>query len=545
MKGIAPMAPVLTLVGAQGNLQQRAMEFPDMETQIASLMATIRTRQAKPRPWRYAGVNEALGVPAILGAVTLIDSTVGSMSLEAFNSGVRITDPSQTPRIIQRPNPFTTAYAFFRDTAYHLATRGEFWWWVAARDIDGLALSLFPVPPWEISVEANTRDRLRPTIRWNDRVVRNQDMVHHMYLPDRSGLRGVGPLQLAGAAVSVAVESQEWAANFYAGSTPSIVGETDQDLSDAELAKLDEQWNAKPANLPRWATSGLKVKDFTLDPEKAQLVQSRQFEVGEVARMFTMPGELIEFNMPGSSLQYQNQEGIWADFDRRCLNPHYLEPIEQAMSDLLVRNVTSRFNHSQLLRADAKTRSEVYKNLVDAGVMLPEEARQAEGLAPGNVDFAPTPPSPPQAVPAILAGDEQLRSRSALAVYPPAKCPTCGKRLADAAPPGWRTTCPRCRTTVAAEDDLQQRGDALGMMAMAIMAQLQQRAEAPPVTHIHNTFNMPEQEPPRVEVHPSPITVQPANVTIHPAATPDRVRQIIRYDEDNRVSETETLTESA
>lgn len=386
--------------------EERSIEpFQSYEQQLAA----IRRSHAADRPWRAASVAEALGVPAILSAVGLISNTVGSMSLEAFRNGIRIDDPVKVPRIIQRPNPFTTPRVFFRDTAYYLATRGEAWWWIAARDpIDEAPLSLYPIPPWEITVELNDRNRLRPTIRWQNRVMRNEDMRQITYLPGNLG-RGAGPLQMAGAAVSVTVEADNWAANFFSGSIPSMVGTTAEDLDADELKALDEQWVEKPNNLPRWLTNGMDLSEPPFNAEKAQLTQTRQHQVGETARMFNMPGSLIEYNMPGASLRYQNDEQIWTDFQRRCLSPHYLEPIEQEMSDLLTRSTVSRFSLEQLLRADPKSRAEYYEKVVPLGFPV-EEMLRREGQLPGSVDYAPVPSATPQATPRILPPQEALRS---------------------------------------------------------------------------------------------------------------------------------------
>lgn len=420
-------------------MQERSLEpTASFEDQLAA----IRRAQEQARPWRAASVAEALGVPAIEGAVSLISNTVGSMSMEAFRRGQRLDDIAQVPRIIQRPNPFSTPRVFYRDTAYYLATRGESWWWVAARDpLDDTALSLWPVPPWEVQIEQNEFNRLKPTIRWQNRIMPNEDMRHITYLPGVNG-RGAGPLQMAGVAVSVAVEAENWAANFYSGAIPSIVGTTDADLTEDELKKFDEQWVEKPNNLPRWLTNGMELSETPINPEKAQLSQSRQDNVGNVARMFNMPGSLLEYNMPGASLRYQNQEGIWSDFQRRCLSPNYLEPIEQEMSDLLTRSTVGRFSLEQLLRADPKTRAEYYEKVVPLGFPA-EEMLRREGITPGNVDFAPVPFATPQATPPRLPYEEQRRSLEDL------HCPKC-RRLLGRYSGMVETKCPRCGALVAA-----------------------------------------------------------------------------------------------
>jgi HK97 family phage portal protein len=416
-------------------MARAAYEYPTMQDQLD----VIRNRGRET--WRTASVDEALGSPAIFGAVSLIANTVGTLSLEAYRRGA-LMDQDAAPRLVQRPNPFSTLRVFLRDTAFYLATRGEAWWWVAVRDVDGAPMSLFPVPPWEVTIEPNDKNRLRPTIRWADKVVPNEDMRQITYLPGRDG-RGIGPLQKCGAAVSIAIEAQEWAANFFSGSVPSIVGTTEQDMTADELKMMDEQWNEKPPNLPRWLTNGLKLSGSPFDPEKAQLNDARMANVGDAARMFSLPGMLIEYQMGGSSLRYQNQADIWSDFQRRCLNPNYLEPIEQELSDLLTRSTVARFNTKQLLRASAKDRMEVHKTAIESGIYTAEIAAQEEGYLPGNIDYAPVPFAPPGAMPTLLPPD---RARSAMREV---RCSKCNK-LAGRFSGEFDTVCHRCGTKVAA-----------------------------------------------------------------------------------------------
>ena len=377
--------------GTPTDVQGRS-DHPSWEQQIAAF-------HRLPQPWSIASPEEALSVPAIFRAVTLIANTIGMLDLETFRNGQLMTDRIEVPRVAVRPNPRTVPRVFWRDTGYYLATRGEAWWWIAKRDGDGNAASLFPVPPWEVTVEANPRNRLEPMVKWADKEIDLDDIRHITYLPSRDGLRGVGPLQVCGAAVSVAVEAQEWAANFFSGSVPSIVGETDMDLDPNETERLDEQWHEKPTNLPRWLPNGIKVKDFGLDASKAQMVESRRFNDGQAAVMFGIPGSLLEYSMPGSSLTYQNVEGEYMKFVRTCLQPNYLEPLEQEMSDLLTRSMATRFNTNEVQRADLKTRSEVFKNLTDAQI-APEVAAKIvgfESIDPNPLNVAPVPFAQPQA----------------------------------------------------------------------------------------------------------------------------------------------------
>jgi len=422
---------------------RHASEFPSFEEQ----MAIIRNRHRPLGAYRGASVDDALSVPAIFSAVTLIAGTMGTLTMDAYRNEVKVASADR-PRILVRPNPFSRPQWFWFLSAFYKATRGERWWWVAARDpIDDTPMSLFPVPPWEVQVEQNDNNRLQPTIRWNDRIIPNRDMISDFWFPDHSGLRGVGPLQKAGAAVSVAVEAEEWAANFYGGSIPSMIGTTDEMLTPDELVQLDKQWLEKPPNLPRWLGRGVTMTESPFDPERAQLTETRQYNVGEVARMFNIPGALIEYQSAGSSLTYRNDEGIWKEFQARCLGPVFAEPVEQDLSDLLPRSWTAQFSYDRMLRSDVKTRYESYATGIDAGFLTPEEARQKEGLEPGSSEYAPVPFAPPQAIPSLVAADRQLlASRSALEELRCGKCGRLAGRVAGAA----EIKCQRCGAMVVA-----------------------------------------------------------------------------------------------
>lgn len=500
-----------------GPLQTRAIDsFVDHPGITEQLLAV---QGLTPRPWRPAGMKEALGVPAIFRAVSLISNTVGTLNLEGYRQGSKLDQPD-SPRLIQRPNPFSTARDFFRDTAYSMATRGEAWWWIAARDLDGVALSLFPVNPGEVRVAVNERDLLRPEIRWRDRIMRNEDMVQITLQRELGSLRGHGPLQVCGAAMSVAVEAQEWAANYFAASgIPSIELHSLVELTETEASDLKAQWIETPANMPRVTTPSLELKEFGVDPQKAQLTEARDYQNGEVARMFGIPGSLLQFAQSGQSLTYTNNQEEWISFLRGCLAPNYLEPMEQAISDLLTRATVARFNVEGLLRADVKTRYEVHNIAITAGVYGPEEAQRQEGLAPGSVETAPVPLALPQSVPNSLP--IQMRSMGEV------RCSKCHKLYGELSAP-YRFTCPRCKT-LNQQADLQVRSEPDGLtVAVMALASREQPVPAPQsVTFAEGA----------IQYHAAPTTVEappPAQITVNmpeqPASVVNLPEGMVRVD---------------
>lgn len=478
-------------------LMAAQVQTRDDDNSVEGLVNRINSTRSSP--WRSASNREAMGVPAVFKAISLISNTTGSLSMEAYRSGAKL-EPIDTPRLVIRPNPFTRPHVFWRDSAFHIARRGEVWWWTAKRDTDDAPLSLIPIDPREITVEA-TRNRLRPTIKWLDVTMPNDDMTQITYLPDPSNpLRGFGPLQACGAAVSVAVEAQEYAANFFAGNPAHTWIRSALDIDEDEAAAIKEAWMNDSTGLPKVTGPNIdKVDDISVDPTTAQLHESRLFQNGEVALMFSMPPTLLNYAVQGSTITYQNVGQVADDLLRQCLLPHYLEPMEQAMSDLLTRQTIGRFNVRGLLRPDPKTRAEIYNILIPLGVTTAEQAASEEGYIPGDVENRPVPFAAPQAIPTSLPvqGREEVQTRERRQVH--CSNPECGRLIAET--DGWISLrCRKCGTQVTD-----------GSADMTAPSSVVQTREAPTVVIAEGAVQV------RIDAPPAPnVTVEaqpPANVT--------------------------------
>lgn len=420
-------------------------------------------------PFRVASVQEALGVPAIQRGVSLISNTIGSLSIQSYRDGA---PTASVAALLARPDPYSTPGQFYRDSGYNLSSRGECVWWIARRDADNLPISLIVVPLAELNIEPNTRNRLRPIYKWGSiestrfsPATRDGDFVHVTYLKEPGTLRGVGPLQLCGVAASVAVEAQQWAANFFGeGGYPSVLVKArgtlglDPETGVHEADALRKAWTQFDRNTPRVIDEGVEdVEQFKVDPAGATMLEAREFQNGDAARMFGIPGALLEYAVAGSSLTYQNIAEVYTQFVRTTLAPNYLEPMEQALTDLLPRSTIARFDVSGLQRADAKTRAETYQIMIGAGVMTAEYAQQQEGIIPGSVELAPVPFAPPAAVPSSIPGSDIAGTMSIFSADP-VRCTgkrmlrgllqPCNKLLAEAGP--FVGTCPRCGMAYAA-----------------------------------------------------------------------------------------------
>jgi phage portal protein BeeE len=160
-------------------------------------------------------------------------------------------------------------------------------------------------------------------------------------------------------------------------------------LSEGDSARLVAQWLERESNEVRVASGGLAPEAFQINPEQAQLLQSRQYSAASVATMFGMDADLLNAAVSGSSLTYQNVGQRLDNFVRTTLTPNYLEPIEHGISERLTRTTVARFSLQALLRSDVKTQAEVFSTLITAG-MTPQQAGGIAGLD-SLVDTEPIP----------------------------------------------------------------------------------------------------------------------------------------------------------
>ena len=190
----------------RSHLQTRAidsfMDHPGLTEQLLAVQGLSTTR------WNPPSVREAMTVPAVFRAVTLIANVTGSLLMQAWRNGRLMETP---PPLVSRPGVFSTPRDFFRDTAYSLASYGEYIWWIVDRDEANMARKFLLLPPGEVQVRWNEDFRLMREYTWRNKKLDAADIEHGTFAREPGGLRGMGPLQMCGAALSVAVEANEWA----------------------------------------------------------------------------------------------------------------------------------------------------------------------------------------------------------------------------------------------------------------------------------------------------------------------------------------------
>jgi HK97 family phage portal protein len=357
--------------------------YPDIDAQLyARQRAHVSSRPA-------ATIGEALGIPAIFRAVTLLSTVAASLQLKEYVNGREVTPAAP---VIRRPQRAWTPGAFTRQTVLNMAAYGEAIWIVKERDAGGLASDLVPVKPTLLKSDFSgivhdwyTYDRNGKRFDYN-----RADVVHIPFIQDPGDGRGRGPLQMCGVATNVAVEAEYWASRFFVGSIPSVFLESKVPLAGDDPATIKDKWLTDPPNVPK-VGYGIEPHVLPLNPETAQLTASRMYSRGDAALMFGIPGRMLEYSESGSSITYANVGDLATELVRLTLSPVYLEQIEQAFSDLRPRGTEVRYDVEGFERADAKTRYEIHEKAIGLGMYDAEYAARAEGISGEFPEVRPAP----------------------------------------------------------------------------------------------------------------------------------------------------------
>ena len=323
----------------------------------------------------------ALGVSVVLGAVSLLADSVASMPLRAYKTapdGQRILQ--SIPDVLANPDPESNTFELIHQMMASMALHGNAYVKID-RDRAGNMIGLVPLHPYQMQV-LPTGDQVGRRYLHLGNDIDREEMLHLRWFTPPQSLVGISPLNQARNLVGLAIAMDRHLAQFYGeGGTPSGVLETPQKLNIEQARVIQATWEAthrrhrKPAVL----SDGLKFTPITTSASDAQMIQSREQIVRDIARIFRVPSHLI--GATGDNQTYQNVEQASLNFLTHTVAP-WIRRIEIAISKILDPGVDVAFDTSTLLRVDALTRATVNKINVQMGARTPNEVRQIEGMEP-------------------------------------------------------------------------------------------------------------------------------------------------------------------
>lgn len=336
----------------------------------------------------YTPEDNAMALGSFYACVTLLADIISSMGVNAYRTnadGTKTLVTPQPPLFINSPYPETTWFSWLWMLLEAMAVTGNGFGYITARGDDMRPTAILPVHPDFMNIELPNADI---AMSWPDpkyfidgKHIPSEDVVHIKRYPIAGSAVGMSPVQKAAASVGLGLAAERYGLRYFRDSAnPSGILHTDQELTPEQARQAQKGWmkGHQQRRLPAVMSGGLKWQSVTLTPEESQFLETRQFQRSEIAMWFRIPPHMIG-DTSKSTTWGTGIENMTLGFVKYTLMP-WLTCIEQALSAYLPRGQTAKFNTSDLLRGDIKTRFEAYNIGRNAGMYSSNEMRAQEDL---------------------------------------------------------------------------------------------------------------------------------------------------------------------
>ena len=291
------------------------------------------------------------------------------------------------------PNPEMTSFVFRETLMTHLLLWGNAYAQII-RNGKGEVIALYPLMPNRMTVDRDANGQLyyqyqsskdeAPTMKGSTVILKSSEVLHIPGL-GFDGLVGYSPIAMAKNAIGMAIACEEYGAKFFAnGAAPGGVLEHPGTLKDP--TRIRESWNATfggSSNSSKVAVleEGMKYTPIAISPEQAQFLETRKFQINEIARIFRIPPHMVG-DLEKSSFSNIEQQSL--EFVKYTLEP-WLVRWEQSMVRSLLSQKEKqkyfiKFNVDGLLRGDYQSRMNGYAIGRQNGWMSANDIRSLENL---------------------------------------------------------------------------------------------------------------------------------------------------------------------
>lgn len=341
-------------------------------------------------------VNEqtAMQSTGVYACVRILSESVASIPLHLYRyedngSKTKALDHSLYFLLHDEPNPEMTSFTFRETMMAHLLLYGNAYAQVI-RNGRGDVLGLYPLMPNKMEIQRAKNNELvyiySKTIEGEREEKTTLLKTEVLHIPGLGfdGLMGYSPIAMAKNTIGMALATEDYGARFFAnGATPGGVLEHPGIVKDPE--RLRETWQAQfsKGNVHRVAVleEGMKFHQLTIPPDQAQFLETRKFQLNEIARIFRVPPHMIG-DLDRSSFNNIEQQSM--EFVKYTLSP-WLVRIEQAIQQSLFfenekPSYFVKFNVSGLLRGDYETRMNGYAVGRQNGWLSANDIRELEDM---------------------------------------------------------------------------------------------------------------------------------------------------------------------
>lgn len=357
----------------------------------------------------YSGVEiseqVALSIPAVWRATSLISGTIASL-----DAGTVVTNADGTKERIDSwvdapagPDGLT-AYEFWETVVIHLLIHGNAYL-LHIRNGAGAMAGLLPIHPMAVSIEVDPLTLYKTfKVTLDNQSVKVLDSTQLLHIPalGTNGIHGLSPITVARNSLGTAVAGERSAANMFSNGPliSGLVTPEDDDFGEEDAKIVKASLDSKMAGYEHAGEIALVNRRLKFTPwqqthEDAQFLQSRQFQIEEIARWFGVPPyELMQTEKQtswGTGIEAQ-QRGL----ARQVLHP-WVKRIEQRVSRLMPRGRELKFDFHDLERPTPEQEVQLLVAQVTGGIMTVNEARAVRNLPPiegGDGLQAPALPAP-------------------------------------------------------------------------------------------------------------------------------------------------------
>ena len=342
--------------------------------------------------------RSAMQMTAVYSCVRILAEAVAGLPLHVYkytdNGGKEKAIEHPLYRLLHdEPNPEMSSFVFRETLMTHLLLWGNAYAQVI-RNGKGEVIALYPLMPNRMSVDRDSEGHLYYTYyRGDDEAIKNRE--HAVTLQPRDvlhipglgfdGLVGYSPIAMAKNAIGMAIACEEFGAKFFAnGAAPSGVLEHPGTIKDP--SKVREAWQTQfggSSNSGKVAVleEGMKYTPISISPEQAQFLETRKFQINEIARIFRIPPHMVG-DLEKSSFSNIEQQSL--EFVKYTLDPWVIRWEQSIQRALLTNGEKSqyfvKFNLEGLLRGDYQSRMNGYAIGRQNGWMSANDIRELENL---------------------------------------------------------------------------------------------------------------------------------------------------------------------
>ena len=342
--------------------------------------------------------RSAMQMTAVYSCVRILAEAVAGLPLHFYKykddgSKEKALDNSLYHLLHDEPNPEMSSFVFRETLMTHLLLWGNAYAQII-RNGKGEIIALYPLMANKMQVDRDENGQLyyiytrssdeAKTMEGATVYLSPRDVLHIPGL-GFDGLVGYSPIAMAKNAIGLAMATEEYGAKFFAnGAAPSGVLEHPGTIKDP--ARLRENWNATfggSANSGKVAVleEGMKYTPISISPEQAQFLETRKFQINEIARIFRVPPHMLA-DLEKSSFSNIEQQSL--EFVKYTLDPWVIRWEQSLYRSLLTPEEKKKhffkFNLEGLLRGDYASRMSGYATARQNGWMSANDIRELENL---------------------------------------------------------------------------------------------------------------------------------------------------------------------